>query len=152
MSRRRIGGRKRQRGNAFIELALAFTFLLPVFLGTFQFGLAFHYYNELLSAVRAGGRYASYRAYDSPTSTPTTAYVAAVQNMTVYGDPNGGTRPIVPGLTTAKIAVSVGFSDGVPSVVRVRVNDFPLNVVFKTFRISKPEAIFPYVGVYMPAS
>lgn len=146
-SLRRTSG---QRGNAFIETALAFTILVPVFLGTFQFGLAFYYYNELASAVRAGARYASYRTYDSATATPSTAFVSAVRNMTVYGNPDGGVKPVVQGLNTSHIEVTVQTELQMPRYVRVSVRDFSMNVVLKTFRISKPEAVFPYLGVYAP--
>jgi Flp pilus assembly protein TadG len=142
--------RRRQRGNALIESALAFIVLVPVFLGTFQFGLAFYYYNHLASAVRAGARYASYRTYDSPSATPSSAYVEAVRNMAVYGDPNGGNLPVVKGLQPSHINVSVQTVNQVPAYVRVTVQNFPMNVVLKTFQVSKPEAVFPYLGVYAP--
>lgn len=144
--------RRNQRGNALIEAALAFTILFPVFLGTFQFGLAFYYYNELVNAVRAGARYGSYRTYDSPSSTPSSTYVAAVRNMTVFGHPGGGTRPVVRGLTLNHINVTVQHVSGVPRYVRVAINQFPMNVVLTTFRVSRPSAVFPYLGVYAPAS
>lgn len=140
----------RQRGNAFIETALAFTILVPVFLGTFQFGLAFYYYNELASAVRAGARYASYRTYDSASATPSAAFVAAVQNMTVYGNPAGGVKPVVQGLSPSNIQVTFQTELQMPRYVRVSVRDFSMNVVLKTFRISKPESVFPFLGVYAP--
>jgi Flp pilus assembly protein TadG len=141
---------RRQQGNVLVETALAFTLLVPVFLGTFQFGLAFFYYNELASAVRAGARYANYRTYDSRSSTPSSAFVTAVRNMTVYGNPAGGTGPVVPGLRPEHIAVKVQLKQQVPHQVRVSVLNFPMNVVLKTFQISKPEAVFPYLGVYAP--
>lgn len=142
--------RRRQRGNALIEAALAFTVLVPVFLGTFQFGLAFVYYNNLANAVRAGARYAGLRTYDSPTTTPSAAFTNAVRNMTVYGDPNGGARPVVQGLTPAHVQVTVITDRTVPQQIRVSIRQFPMNVVLKTFQISKPEAVFPYLGNYAP--
>lgn len=144
--------RRRQRGNALVEAALGFTVLFPVLLGTFQFGLAFYYYNELASAVRAGARYGSVRTYDSATSTPSAAYVQAVRNVAVFGHPAGGTRPLVQGLTAEHVSVSMVMTRGVPSHVRVRINNFPMNVILKTFTISKPEAVFPYLGNYAPAA
>ena len=35
-----------KRGNAMIEFALSFAILVPVFLGTYEFGYAFYIYNE----------------------------------------------------------------------------------------------------------
>lgn len=144
--------RKRQKGNALVETALAFTIIIPVLVGTFQFGLAFIYFNGLANAVRAGARYAGLRTYDSSTTTPSAAYINAVRNMTVYGDPAGGTSPVVRGLTPEHIRIEVLTDRTVPQRIRVSVSEFPMNVVLKTFRVSKPEAIFPYLGNYAPES
>jgi Flp pilus assembly protein TadG len=143
--------RRKQRGNAIIEFALAFTFLLPVFLGTFQLGLTMFYYNELVNAVRAAARYAGMRNYDSPTSTPSAAYLASVQNLAVYGHPDGGTTPVVPELKPEHIRVTVTFENSVPSKVTVALNNFSMNAILKRMTISKPLATFPYLGVFMPA-
>jgi hypothetical protein len=70
--------------------------------------------------------------------------------MTVYGNPDGGVRPVVEGLTTSHIEVTVQTEMQLPRYVRVSVRDFSMNAVLKTFRISKPEAVFPYLGVYAP--
>lgn len=142
--------RTRQKGNALVETALAFTIIIPVLVGTFQFGLAFIYYNGLANAVRAGARYAGLRTYDSATTTPSAAYMNAVRNMTVYGDPAGGTSPVVRGLTPGHIQIEVLTDRTVPQRIRVSVREFPMNVVLKTFLVSKPEAIFPYLGNYAP--
>lgn len=146
--RRRGSGR---RGGALVEFALAFVFLLPLFYGTFQFGLAFFYYNELASAVRAGARYASYRRYDSATQFPSVEYERAVRQMAACGDPRGCLRPVIPNLSPSHIDVRVTFVSGVPALVTVSVKDYPMNVVFKTYKISKPSTTFPYLGVYAPA-
>lgn len=146
-SRHRAG----QRGNAILEFALAFVFLLPIFLGTFQFGLTFFYYNELVNSVRAAARFAGMRNYDSPHSTPSAAYVASVKNVAVYGNPAGGTTPVVPGLKPENIQVSVTFLNGAPSAVRVGVTNFTMNAIVKRITVSKPYSVFPYLGVYMPA-
>lgn len=143
--------RSGSRGGAMVEFALAFVFLLPLFYGTFQFGLGFFYYNELASAVRAGARYASYRKYDSNSHFPSAGYALAVQQMTACGDPRGCLRPVVPGLTPGHIDVRIEFVAGVPGLVTVSIRDFPLNVVFKTYKLSKPSTTFPYLGVYAPA-
>jgi len=143
--------RTRQKGNALIEFALAFVFLIPIFLGTFQFGLTFFYYNELVNSVRAAARFAGMRNYDSPNSTPSAAYVASVRNVAVYGNPAGGTTPVVPGLNPRNIQVSLTFLNGVPATVRVGVVNFSMNAIVKKITVSKPYSVFPYLGVYMPA-
>src|SRR5439155_7962176 len=50
-------------GNAMVEFALASSLLIPIFLGTFQFGYTFYVYNLLSSQMRAGSRYASMKSY-----------------------------------------------------------------------------------------
>lgn len=142
--------RRTQRGNALVETALAFAIIIPVFTGTFQFGLAIHYYNGLANAVRAGARYAGLRTYDSATAMPSAGYVNAVRNMTVYGDPAGGTVPVVSGLAPEHVQIEVLALSNVPHRIRVSIREFPMNVALGTFRVSKPEAVFPYLGNYAP--
>lgn len=142
--------RRSQNGNALIEAALSLAVLGPIFLATFQFGLAFVCYNNLANAVRAGARYAAVRTYDSPTATPSAAFIRDVRNMTVYGDPHGGGRPVVAGLTPGHVEVAVITDRTVPQQIRVSIRQFPMNVLVKTFQISKPEAVFPYLGHYAP--
>src|SRR5712692_11430041 len=85
-----------ERGNAMIEFAIGAGVLTSIFAGTFQFGYTFYQYNLLKNAVGDGARYASLRPYDSSTSTPSSTFQQAVQNMVVYGDPAGGTSPMAP--------------------------------------------------------
>lgn len=144
--------RRNRKGASVIEFALAFTVLVPILLGTFHFGMGFFYYNELLNSVRAAARYGGMRSYDSPTQTPSDAYLTAVKNVAVYGDPNGGTTPVVPGLTQDNIQVNVDFTNGTPARVRVAVHNFSMNVILSRMVTSKPSAVFPYLGVYMPST
>ncbi|MBI1895050.1 MAG: pilus assembly protein [Acidobacteria bacterium] len=143
--------RRNQRGNAMIELAIASAVILPLFAGTFQFGYALFNYNKLQGAVRAGARYASVRAYDSSTETPSAAFTAAVRNVVVYGSPAGGTQPIVTGLTTDMVNVSATVVSGVPDTVKVSISEIPIDLVFTTIRLTgKPVAKFRYSGRYAP--
>ncbi len=142
-----------KRGNAMIEFALSFAILVPVFLGTYEFGYAFYIYNEMQTAVRGGARYASLRTYDSATSTPSEAFVVAVQNMVVYGDPSGGAQPVVPGLAPENVTVTVSFESGIPRRVTVGINDFQANAVVDMLEFStKPRVTVPYTGRFDPLS
>ena len=142
---------QRRRGNALIEFALAFSLAFLLMAGTFQFGYAFFVYNQLQNAVRSGARYAALRSYDSSTATPSAAFLTAVQNMTVYGAPEGGSKPVVSGLSPDAVGVQVTFSDGVPSVMRVAVNSFETSVVVATMRwTGKPASSFRYQGRFAP--
>lgn len=135
-----------------MEFALAFVFLLPLFYGALKFGLAFFYYNELASAVRAGARYASYRTYDSATETPSQYYRDGVQNMTKCGDPHLCDTAVVPGLEKHNVWVKVTMVGGKPAFVTVSITSFTLDVVFTKITLSRPSARFPYLGVYAPAT
>jgi Flp pilus assembly protein TadG len=142
--------RRRQGGNALVEFALAFGFLFPVLTGTFQFGYAFFIYNELQNAVRQGARFAALKTYDSPNATPSVAFESAVKNATVYGSPAGGQTPIVPGLTTGNVQLTVTYVDGAPGIMTVRIQNYTLDAFLRTFTLNKPAASFNYVGVYAP--
>jgi Flp pilus assembly protein TadG len=151
--RRRVNNQGRgERGNSLIEFALSFLFLFPMMYGTYQFGMAFFQYNELQAAVRNGARYAGYRTYNSSNATPSADYAAAVQNMVVFGSPDGGTTPLAPGLTTSMVTVTPVYANGVPDRITVAISGYPLNVMFTTITLNKPSASFPYMGVYQPPS
>ena len=136
-----------------LEFGIAAAVIFPIFAGTFQYGYSYYVYNNLQTSVRAAARYAAARTYDSATTTPSAAYTTAVKNMAVYGNPLGGTRSVVPNLTTDKVAVSVTFSMGTPYGVTVQVNNFRINGVFGTVTLNgKPRAKFPYLGRWDPAT
>ena len=140
-----------QRGNAMVEFALAATILVPAFAGAFQFGYTFYIYNNLQTAIRGGARYASLRSYDSATSTPSTGFSTAVQNMVVYGNPAGTGQPIAPGLTVGNVQVLPVMSGAVPGAMTVQITGYTLDSVFtkSTFN-AKPSATFPYTGTPAP--
>jgi Flp pilus assembly protein TadG len=134
-----------------IEFSLAAALLVPCFIGIFEFGYAFYTYNALLAAVRAGARYASLATYDSATATPTQSYANAVKNTVVYGDPTGGTQVLVPGLDPSKVTVTVQMVDNVPDMVKVSINSFTVNTIFRKLQwTNKPAASFRYSGTFAP--
>jgi Flp pilus assembly protein TadG len=143
--------RRTERGNAMIEFALSFGLLFTVFAGVFQFGYALYIYNSLESAVRAGVRYASLRTYDSATATPSSAYLTAVQNMAVYGNPAGSGQSVVPGLTPANVTLTVSMDHNVPVLVAVGITNYTISAVIRSFTLTnKPKAAFPYMGRFAP--
>jgi hypothetical protein len=135
-----------------IELCAGSGLLMAVFAGVFDLGYTLLQYNKLFTAVAAGARYGSAIPYDSATATPSAAFVAAVQNMVIYGDPASGATPIVAGLTTGEVQVTVTFNNGIPSAVSVSVVGYGIRSVFGAHTLSgKPAASFPYHGVWAPA-
>lgn len=141
-----------RRGSSVVEFALTFTFIFPLFAGTFEFGYAFYQYNKLVNAVRAGARYASVETYDSATSTPSTTYAARVENMVVYGnpDPPAGAAPVVPNLSPQNVNVIVTFVQSVPRYVQVQITGYRLDAAFGFIRLNLPACTFPYAGRYAP--
>ena len=122
----------RQKGNSLVEFTIAAPLLSLLFLGAWHFGYTFYIYAELEHAVRAGARYASVKKYDSSTSTPTPAFLNAVQNVVVYGDPAPANSavPIASGLTKSNVAVTVTFASGAPTGVSVGITNYRVPGVF----------------------
>ena len=143
--------RCRRSGTAIIEFSLCAPVLIGLTLGALQFGYSYFMYSELEQAVRAAGRYASLRPYKSATTTPDAAYLTAVQNVALYTDPAGGTNPITQGLTTANVAVTMIFTNGVPSAVTVAITGYDLPQIISSVRLTnKPQVQFPYLGLFQP--
>jgi len=123
-----------RRGSALIEFAGSLILLFVVFAGIFQIGYTFFAYNTLVNAVRAGARYASLQ--QTNPELPKT-----VKNMVVYGElvPAAGAQPVVPGLTTDQIKVTLG-----PSTATVSVSGFKLDSLFSQVKLDgRPSITFP---------
>jgi Flp pilus assembly protein TadG len=137
-----------------VEFALCTLLLIPVFLGTWSFGFTFFQYAQLENAVRSGARYASVRTYDSASTTPSSAFLTAVQKATVYGDPAADTAtatPVVAGLTPAKVQLAVTFTSGAPSGMTVSITNFQVqSYLNKVTLTGKPYVWFPYLGTWGP--
>ncbi len=141
----------RRRGSITVEFALAFVLLFSILGGVFQFGYSYFVYNALESAVRDAARYASLRAYDSLSTTPSTAFLNAVRNMAVYGNPAGGTQALAPGLSPAHIQLTVTFDRNVPYRMKVAVQNYRVQAIFTSFVLNgKPNTAFRYMGRYAP--
>jgi len=142
-----------------IEFALASFVIIPLFVGTFQFGYTFYVYNLLCTQMRAGARYASLKTFKCSTSSEIDSFKTAAKNMVMYGNPDGSGNLIEPGLTASQIDVEVKDSNGnnadashIPSYVTVTTQNYSVNAVITTFNFNgKPIVRFPYLGRYAPA-
>ena len=108
--RRNRDSRQRQRGSTLVEFAIGATVFLTVMFAVMEFGRALWVHNALSDAARRGARYAVVH--------PATD-VDAVKNVVVYGDPAGGSTPVVDNLTTANVNVAYsgfGLSGGTATV------------------------------------
>lgn len=143
--------RRTRSGSALVEFGISFAVLISVFTGTFQWGWTFYQYNVLKTAVNNGARYASLRPYDATTTTPCPSFQLAVQNMVMYGDPSGGTKTVVPGLTKQNVNVSAAFTFGAPSSMTVSISGYSINAAFGSMTLTnKPKVTYAYQGVYSP--
>ena len=150
--------RHQQRGHALLEFAIGSSLFVALFTGAYQFGYTFHAYESLLSGVRAGARFGAMAVYplsgQTIDSQPASSFTTAVRNVTVYGDPAGavnGAKPIVGGLTTNHVLVTVQYRNSIPSTVTVAINGFQLEAIFGSWAANrKPRATFTYLGRYDP--
>ena len=101
-----------QRGATLVEFAIAATVFLTAIFAVLEFGRALWTHNALSDAARRGARYAIHQPASSPLAgVPTTGTdvgpsVAAIKNVAVYGNPAGGTTPMVNDLTPANVSVT----------------------------------------------
>jgi len=153
---RQARGRK---GSSLIEFALASIVLIPIFIGTFQFGYTFYVYNLMSNQVRAGARYASMRAYKCGNSSSMTTYATQVKNVVRFGNPSGTGTVIEPGLTDGQVSVGIYDMSGnaadathTPSYVVVSALNYTVDAVIYTFNFNgKPSVRMPYLGNYQAA-
>ena len=109
-----------ERGSTLVEFSIAATVFLTVMFGVIEFGRALWTHNALTDAARRGARYAVvHKQID----------IADVKNVVVYGDPAGGTKPVVENLTTDNVIVNYsGFTlDG--GTVQVTITGYDFNFV-----------------------
>lgn len=88
--------RKSELGATLVEFAIVATVFLTVMFGVIEFGRCLWTHNALSDAARRGARY----AINHPETDE-----GAVKNVAVYGDPSGGTKPLVDNLTTDNVIV-----------------------------------------------
>ena len=69
-----------------LELAVSAAVMISCLAGTFQFGYTFYVYNQLVTAVGNGGRYAAMRTYRAASAQDVEKGAQAIRNMVVYGD------------------------------------------------------------------
>jgi Flp pilus assembly protein TadG len=135
---------KSERGNALLEFALGWSILWALFAGIYQFGYTFYVYNTVLTSVANAAEMGSKMTYD--TASPTT-YSDALKNMVVYGSTTAGTNPIVRGLATSNVTVTVNLAGTIPSDVTITINNYTIDAVFTTFTFNgKPRATTVFMG------
>lgn len=129
---RNMSCKKNQRGATLVEFAIGATVFLTVMFAVIEFGRALWVHNALSDAARRGARYAVVH---------TAADAAEVRNVVVYGDPAGGTTPVVSNLTDANVNVTYagfGLSSGT-ATVSITNYQFQFVVPIVSTSISMPD-------------
>ena len=145
----------REKGHAMLELAISAGVMVSCLVGTFQFGYTFYTYNQLVTAVGNGGRYAAMRTYRSAVPSDTEKGKVAIRNMVVYGDarPAPNAPPQVANLKPEQVQVDwvMDESGTRPVAVDVSIVDYTVDAAFGMFRFTgKPAVEYPFVGRVAP--
>lgn len=138
-----------------IELAVSAGVMVACLAGTVQFGYTFYIYNELVTAVGNGGRYAAMRTYRAAVPSDIEKGKAAIRNMVVYGDshPAPNALPQVANLKPEHVQVDWIMDDSgtKPATVNVTIVDYTVDAAFGMFRFTgKPAVEYPFVGRFAP--
>ena len=99
-----------ERGSTLVEFAIGATVFLTVMFGVIEFGRALWTHNALADAARRAARYAVNQPAASPAGTKTSGTnvgpsISAIRNVAVYGDPAGGSKPLVTDLTPENLNI-----------------------------------------------
>jgi len=99
----------RQRGVAMLELVIVLPVILLIMFAVTELGSLLLRYNTLTKSVQDGVRHA---AAFGLLGTAGSVYIdpaldAEIRNLVVYGDAQGGTTPLLNGLTTGQIEIVV---------------------------------------------
>jgi Flp pilus assembly protein TadG len=99
-----------ERGSTLVEFAIGATVFLTVMFGVIEFGRALWTHNALADAARRAARYAVNQPAASPAGTKTSGTnvgpsISAIRNVAVYGDPAGGSKPLVTDLTPENLRI-----------------------------------------------
>ena len=138
-----------------IELAVSAAVMVGCLAGTVQFGYTFYIYNQLVTAVGNGGRYAAMRTYRAAAPGDTEKGKAAIRNMVAYGDthPAPNALPQVANLKPEQVQVKwILDESGKLAAVNVSIVDYTVDAAFGMFRFTgRPAVEYPFVGRYAPS-
>jgi hypothetical protein len=133
--------RRNEAGSALIEFAGSLILLSVMFAGIFEIGYSFYTYGALVSAVRAGARYAALQ----PRGAAADPMVAkAVRNLVVFGDPSptDGSKPLISGLSTTDVELINS-----PDASTVSLRGYELDALFMKVKLDgRPTVTFPVMA------
>lgn len=148
--------KKNEEGKTLLEFAIIGTVFLSVLFGVIEFGRLYWTHSALRDAARRGVRYAAVRRNDA-------AGMQAVKNMVVYGDPAGGSTPLVNGLSTSNVDIEYVNYNGVQlsSRATVKITNYQFNfaipllggsITMPAYRTSLPGESVGYVPCDLPSA
>ncbi|MFN2498141.1 MAG: TadE family protein [Pyrinomonadaceae bacterium] len=122
--------KKEERGAALVEFAIAATVFLTVMFGVVEFGRVLWAHNALTDATRRGARYAVFQCNPNQASCPNSGTsVDRIKKVVVYGDPAGGTQPLMENLTESNVTVNYSAFALDTGTVTVGIQNYKFNVV-----------------------
>ncbi len=127
-----------QSGATLVEFAIGATVFLTALFGIIEFGRLLWTHNALADAARRAARYAVNQPASTPAGAKTTGLnvgpsLTAIRNVAVYGDPAGGSQPMVNNLTTANLNVQyTDFGVGAGTVA-VTITNYQFQFVMPIF-------------------
>jgi len=124
-----------EKGSSLVEYAIGATVFLMAVFGVLEFGRALWAHNALTDAARQGARYGALH-------TSGGAEDSNIKNLVVYGKTSGGTKPIVPGLSTTNVVITRSADFSVNSgTVTVKITNYSFKFVlpFLPKSIKMPE-------------
>src|SRR5258708_12845263 len=85
------------------------------------------------------------------STIPPGAFSWEEKNMVLHGSSTAGTSPALPGLTTTNVNLTVTFTNGVPSAMKVSISGYAINSIFPTSTLTnKPQITYAYQGLCQP--
>jgi hypothetical protein len=120
----RANTKSNQRGATLVEFSIAAAVFLTALFAVIEFGRALWTHNALADAARRAARYAVNQPASAPPGVRTTGTdvgpsITAIKNVAIYGNPAGGTQPLVNNLTPANLVVEYqqfGLGEGTVAV------------------------------------
>ena len=140
--------RRQERGHAMLELAISAGVMVSCLVGTFQFGYTFYTYNQLVTAVGNGARYAAQRTYRSGKRGRRTRQRSHSQHGGLWGPATrarlrtGGSEADARSKWTC---AGILAGDGAPVNVNVAIKGYTMDAIFRSFTFDgRPAVEFPY--------
>ena len=115
-----LRNRNRERGASLVEFSIAATVFLMSLFAVLEFGRALWTHNALTDAARRGARYAVVNSQAQKDN---------VKNVVVYGNPAGGTTPVVDNLSTTNVEVTYDNFNLAKGTVQVTINNYNFQFV-----------------------